>query len=86
MDMTGINWDYSDLESVAKFHVNHYGYGTIESWSELIKRHVESAYDGKPTYISTYAFIVMVWHDESFMPNAKCAVTAYSALKAQRKE
>jgi hypothetical protein len=86
--MTLINWQYSDLERVAEFHVNEYGYGSIESWSGFIKRHVESAYDGKATYISTYtsAFVVMIWHDESFKPHAKCAVTAYSALKAQRKE
>lgn len=84
--MTHINWQYSDLERVAEFHVKEYGDGSIESWSELIKRHVESLYDGKATYISTYAFVVMIWHDESFTPHAKCAVTAYSALKAQGKE
>ena len=84
--MTTINWHYSDLESVAEFHVNAYNSGTVESWLELIKRHTESYYDGKATYISTYSFVVMIWHDESFTPHAKCAVTAYSALKAQRKE
>ena len=84
--MDRINWQESEIESVAEFHVNEYGYGSVESWSKLIKEHGESYYYGSPTYISTYAFVVMIWHDESSTPHAKCAVTAYSALKAQRKE
>jgi hypothetical protein len=77
-----INWEYSGIEFVAEFHALRYGYGTAESWSKLIRRHAESEYEGKPTYISTYAFVVMIWHDVNFMPHAKCAVTGYSALKA----
>jgi hypothetical protein len=79
-----IDWKFSDLESVAAFHVMHYQDGTIESWCATIKRHTDSAYKGLPMYVSTYAFVVMVWHDDNGKPHAKCAVTAYSANLAMK--
>lgn len=77
-----INWEYSDVETVAAFHVATYGYGDAESWVDTIKRHANSAYRLSPTYVSTYAFVVMIWHDDNDMPHAKCSVTAYAANKA----